>query len=317
MTYKKHLICLVSVIGVLLSLYIGSFIFNYDMGNKRSSSYSWLDSKAAEKITKITMSAEDQEPFELYKKEGKWFTLTNNYEYPVRSSRVDDFLSFLVKRSSWIMRSSSASSHERFGLGENASRITIFGEAGSILDILLGDDDIMGREAYFRKIGQNEVRQGDNSIKTFLTDSVTSWYNLRLIPESESGNIDIKDVQRLTVTTENGNQVFTRRNRGWDIAGINVENPDYSAIETFISFVLNMEGEDFSDPGLSAEMDFTKNRITVELGNAKIINIGITNPNEINKRFAQAGNGNYTYVIPLWVSVRIFRTAESFEIKAD
>ena len=315
MTYKNRLICLLSIIGVLTLLYVLSFIFNYDMGSRRSSSYAWLDPKAAEKTTKIVISAEDQAPFEIIKKNDKWFTIYNNYEYPVRNARVEDLLSIFTKRSSWHVRSSSASSHERFGLGDNAFRITIYGEYGNILDILLGDDDIMGREAYFRKVGQNEVRQGDNSIKSFLSGSILSWYNLRLIPESEGGNIDMKSVQRLTVSTENETQIFTRRNRGWDIAGINVDNPDYSAIETHINFILNMEGEDFIGASEVSDFDFSKNRVTLEFGNGAVITISVTEPDEVNKRYAQVSNNNYSYVIPLWVSMRIFRNAESFEIK--
>ena len=168
MTYKNRLICLLSLIGVLLLAYIGSFIFNYDWSNERSASYVWLDSKAAERTTKISVSSFGQE-FEITKRNSNWFIMYDGVEYPARQSRIDDFLRIFTTRSPWPVRASSSSSHEPLGLGDGACRVTVFGDYSVILDLLIGDDDIMGRESFFRKAGQNEVRSGDVSIRAYLS----------------------------------------------------------------------------------------------------------------------------------------------------
>jgi len=315
MTYKKHLIILLSIIGVLVLLYIGSIIFDYDMRSSRSSSYVWLDSKAAEKISRIVVSTDNEIQIDFIKKNDKWFSVTTGIELPVRASRIDDFLGFLTTRSAWPVRSASASSHESFGLGDDSPRITIYGEQGVILDVLVGYDDLTERETFIRRAGQNEVRSGDNALKSFFASSLTSWYNLRLIPESEEKNVNAGSIQRLTVYSENETRVFTRNSRRWDISGFTVLNPDFAGIENYVANVLNMEGEDFIDDEKAAEYDFNYSRITLEFGNGNIITIRVSGPDEMNKRYAKVSNSNYNYVIPLWTTVRVFRSAESFEVQ--
>jgi len=314
MTYKQRLICLLSLITVLVLVYIGSFVFSYESGNTRSASYVWLDQNTAQRTNRITINNMWEE-FELSKNNDQWFIHYNDSEYPARQVRIEDFISVFTTRSSWPVRSTSASSHDRFGLDDKASRVTFYNDYSVLLDLFLGDDDIMGRETFIRKVGQNEVRSGDNSVDSYIYGPVTNWYNLRLIPESESGRIGLNNVQRLTVYNNEETQIFTRRNRVWDITGITVENPDMSSIDNFISFILNAEGEDFLDPSSAADITFDHSRFILEFDDGTVLNIRVSGPNEVNKRFAQVSNSNYTYVIPLWVSVRIFRSAESFEIQ--
>jgi hypothetical protein len=308
MTYKKRLTYLLSLIAVLVLAYIGSFVFSHDRSNARSASYVWLDSRSAGRISKIVINDE----YELVKRNNEWFVNYNNNEYPVRGVRVDDFLRILTTRAAWPVRSSSAA---HFGLDEGANRVTIYGEYSVLLDLLLGDDDLMGREMYFRKVGLNEVRSGDRSIRGYVTGSVTSWYNLRLIPESENGGIGAASVQRLTVYNEGTTQVFTRSNRRWDVSGITVENPDMNSIESYINFIINAEGEDFIDPAEVPYIDLDYSRIDLELGDGRIITIRMSGPNLVNKRFAQVSGSRFIYQIPLWVTVRLFRDAFSFEMQ--
>ncbi|MCL2720058.1 MAG: DUF4340 domain-containing protein [Treponema sp.] len=315
MTYKNKLICLLSLIGVLVLSYIGSFIFDYNWDNARSATFVWLDSKIAQNTSKIVIKSFGQE-FEIEKINSQWYITFENNVYPARQSRIDDFLRIFTTRSQWPLRASSVSSHENFGLDQSACRVTIYGEHSVILDLLIGDDDFMGKESYFRKAGHNEVRSGDSSIRAYLTGAVTSWYNLRLIPESDGGFADLSNVQRLTVyggAAPDEVQRFTRNNRRWDVSGISVQSPDLSNIESYIDFVLNAEGEDFIDPASAAEISFDYARIVVEFGNGTVITIRISDYDEVHKRYARVSNSTYTYVIPLWASLRLLRNADFFE----
>ena len=309
----------------LILLYAGSFIFSYDRTNTRSASHLWIDSGAALKVNRIVLNS-GREEFELLRKNDQWFINVNNSEYPARRLRVEDFLNIFTTRSSWPVRSSSASSHERYGLGSSASRVTMYADNSILLDLYLGDDDIMGNESYYRKIGQNEVRSGSSAVRTYLTGSVTSWYNLRLIPESENGKISINDVQRLTVINGEDNQIFSRSGRTWNITGINIANPDMKNAEEYINFILNAEGEDLiaSDgyiqnqlpehfPVRVSEIDFNHSRIMLEMGNGGILTISVSDSDEAGKRYAKISNNNYIFQIPAWVSLRLFRDPGSFE----
>ena len=313
MTYKKRLIFLVSLIAVLAAFFAGSFIFNFETSNTRYASMLWLDSRLAAKADRITISAEDQS-FELVKKANLWFVQYKGSEYPARGLRVEDFIGLFTKRAAWPLRSSSASSHERFGLDtDTACRMTVYGENSVLLDLLAGYEDSTGQEIYVRRFAQNEVRSGDRLFVTYLTSPVSSWYNLRLIPESENGIVSVNNVQRLSVFNGETTQIFSRRNRGWTISGITVENPELNSIENYVSIVLNTEGDNFDDSISSNNPELGKNRITVELDDGSIITIRISDSDELGRRYAHVFGRDYIYSIPSWVSTRLFREPSSFE----
>jgi len=320
MTYKNHFIALVALIAVLTVTYITSVIVTSDIGYK-SSSYVWLDSKSAEKIVRIVIKDADNE-IELKKKNNQWFVSHNGIEYPAKQLRVEDFLKILTIRSSWAVRSTSASTHERFGLaqtegqsGQSVSRVTLYGET-TLLDLIVGNEDVFKNEIYLRKAGQNEVRSGDNAIKSYISSPITSWYNLRLIPETENGSLDINGVQRMSVNApaEGGGtpQVFSRKNRRWEITGVSVENPDQNLIDTYIRQVLTVEGDNFESSVNSDDPMFDKTSIVFELGNGRIVTIRFSPADESGRRFAHVSGKDYIYSIPTYQSEKLFKNASSF-----
>jgi len=310
MTYKNRLTFLGTLIGVLLVVYIASSVFTSDISDK-SSTYAWLDSKFVSKIQKIALK-DNEDEIDLIKKGGQWFVADNKFEYPARQLRVEDMLKILTTRSSWAVRSTSASTHERFGLQQSASRITIYSET-VLLDLLIGNDDIFKNEIYLRKAGQNEVRAGDGAIKSYVSSPVTSWYNLRLIPESENGSIDLSSVQRLSVYTPQETQVFSRKNRKWEVSGIKVEKPDHTVIDNYVRQIITTEGDNFEDSVKADDPMFDKISMSLELGSGKIITIRFSAADESSGRFANVSGKDYVYFIPSWSAGKLFRSASSFE----
>jgi len=311
MTYKNKVYFLAALIAVLVLLYAGNILFNSDFGT-RNASFAWLDSKAAERTTRVVVNTQSG-GFELLTQNNMWFVSHNDNMYPARQLRVQDFLSILTTRSTWPVRSASASSHERFGLDNQASRVTIYSDNTVILDLLLGNDDYVRSETYFRLYAQNEVRSGDSNIRTYIDSQINNWYNLRLIPESENGQISLANVQRLSVINHEETQIFTRSNRGWLFSGIEIENLDVSALEGYIRIILNIEGDNFTDIVTHDDPVFDHNRIVLELGTGRIITIRIADSDESGRRFANVSGSRYIYSIPSWSANRLFREAESFE----
>jgi len=318
MTYKNRLVCLLSLIALLSLLYTGSLIFSPEQNNKRSASFVWLEPRLSSRINRIEVFPSHDsfgvgQKIELVKKNNTWVVSHNGNEYPARQIRVEDFISIFTSRAAWPVRSTSASSHAFYGLdGETSSRVIIYGENTVLLELLVGNVDSTGRERYLRKAAQNEVRSGENKIAQYIAGSVTSWYNLRLIRESENGELDIESVQRLSVYNGAETQVFSRFNRGWDISGINVENPAQDLIENYIRVVLNTEGDNFA--GLvSGNEQFNHSRIVFEFGNGKITTIGFSEPDEDGRLFANVSGSEFIYAIPSWAASRLFKDAASFE----
>jgi hypothetical protein len=260
-----------------------------------------------------------------------WFVLDNDNVYPARQIRVQDFLNILTTRSAWPIRSSSASSHERFGLltptdsdqfslsYEQASRVTVYADDAVLLDLLLGADDIYRNETFFRRADQNDVRSGNSILRTYVNSHSGSWFNLRLVSGTDGMDIDISNVQRFSVYTPSETQIFSRRNRGWVVSGIEIENPDIPAIESYIRVVLNIEGDSFSNSISIDDPGFDYSRIELELGHGRTITIRLTMGDETGRIFAHvSGNGtirgDHIYSIPSWAANRLYREAENFEM---
>jgi len=316
MTYKNRLIFLLSLIAVLALAYIANIIFTSNIIGSGSSFYTWLDSKAAPKISKITIisgSAAEQsvsgQDYELVRKNNRWFVSHEGNEYPARHVRIDDLLSALAKRTEYPVRTSSVSAHERFGVGDNASKAVFHGDFSVILEIILGNDDVLKNETYYRKLGQNDVRSGANTIKSYLTGSANTWYNLRLFSENES----LESVQRVSVFFGNQTQIFSRRNRGWEISGIEAANPSAANIEAYIRSILNLEGDYFADYNLQDDPMFKNDRIVIEFGNARVATIRLSEADETGRIHAYAAGSEFVYSIPSWAAGRIFKDASDFE----
>ncbi|MDR0324310.1 MAG: DUF4340 domain-containing protein, partial [Treponema sp.] len=242
------------------------------------------------------------------------FVLHNKNKYPVRQAGIKDFFDILTTRASWPVRSSSTSSHSRFGLDETPDRrVTFYGENNVLLDILV--NAAMGREVFLRQYGQNEVRSGENRIVSFITSSADNWFNLRLIPESESGKIDAGSVQRFSVYDKDESLIFSRRNRGWIVSSGEtvIEDINSTGIENYLQTILNSQGDSFVDSVFSDDPAFNYSRIILELGTGKIITIRFTAPYENNYRLAHVSDSGYIYSIPMWVSNQVFRSLSSFE----
>jgi len=312
-TFKNRFIFLVSAITLLVLAYTASYIFSAERGNAASAQYVWLDRKLAANTDKIVINTGLQ-TVELLKRDNSWHVLNNGILYPARNTRIEDFIGIFTKKSAWPVRSSSASSHDKFGLiSEKSSRVTVYGGNAVILDLLLGDSDITGREIYLRKFANNEVRSGENDIVSYVNGPVNNWFNLALIPESRETGID--SVQRLTVYNNGETQVFSRNNREWTVSGINVENPDFNSIENYIRTVLNTEGDNFADSVNPNDPIFNKSRIIFEFGNGKVITVRLSELDETNRSFASVSGSEFVYSVPSWVTARIFRTAKEFEKK--
>ncbi|MCL2410475.1 MAG: DUF4340 domain-containing protein [Treponema sp.] len=323
MTYKKKLIFLLSLISVLVLLLIGNIIYFSDVFT-RGTSFVWLESRAIEGAGRVVFDTGIEE-FELVRLNNAWFVLHNENLFPARQVRVQDFFRTVTNRALWPVRSTNAATHEQFGLTENASRITIFGDSTAVsppllLDLLIGNDSSFRRETYFRRFGHNEVRSGDSSIRIYL-GLANTWFNLRLFPETEEGQIDVNAVQRLTVRTPLETQMFTRSQWGWEIQGIEVENPSAFTIESYIRIILTTEGDNFLQYELDANItfdDLVNYSIEVIFGDGRIVTIRLSDEDETGRRFAHVSGtghlyGDHIFSIPAWSANRLFRDAESFE----
>jgi hypothetical protein len=317
MDYKKRLTYILSLIGALAFVYLASFIFDPEFTGTRNASYVWLDSKLAGRTAKIEIYTQE-DTVDIVKKNGKWFVLRNDTEYPARQLRIEDFIGIFTSRSAWPVRSTSASSHDKLGVGTGnatgaaASRITLYGENSTLLDILLGSEDITGREIYLRRSGQNEVRSGENVFASYM-GSVSGWYNLRLIPESEDGKAAVDSVQRLSVYSPDAAQVFSRKNRTWTVSGFQVVNPDQPSIDSYVRAVLNLEGDDFAGSEASDASMFNYGSLVLELGNGGVKTIRVSDADETGRRFARVDGFDYVYSIAPWAAQRLFRSAQDFE----
>ena len=244
----------------------------------------------------------------------------NGKDYPAKTARVEDFIAALGKRAPYPVRSSSASSHQRLSLTpEQAVRITVAAGAGlPMLNLLVGQIDMTGQNVYLRKQEQNEVRSGADIFSTYAKSTLTSWYNLRLFPETENSGIDAANVQRLTVypPADSGEnispQIFTRNGGAW-VFNFELANPDMGKVDSYVRNILYTSGDNFIDTITSSDSMFNNSRIVLELGNGGIRTIRFGPPDENNGRMAVISGSDWVYSLPGWACQRLFAEPESFE----
>ncbi|GHV92127.1 hypothetical protein AGMMS50268_26300 [Spirochaetia bacterium] len=323
MVYKQKRCLLSAVVGLLALVYALSFVFDPQQVDKRSDAFTWLDPRFLDQIDAVEIYGPAADT-RLVRRNNAWFVSADGAEYPARQFRVEDFLGALTRRGVWPVQARSASAHERLGLAEAAaSRIVVRGGAGlPLLDLLAGNGNLSGRGIYLRKAGQNEARSGEDRLSGYISGPRSSWYNLRLFPDSETGvnataSITVDSVQRLTVYPPagrgmNGPAVFTRSGSGWSINGIALSQPENNKADTYIRGILNIEGEDFISPSAGPEA-FDDGRLVLELGDGSIRTVRIGPPGESDQRCAVVSGSPYVYALTSWAVDRLFRDASFFD----
>ncbi|MDR2393099.1 MAG: DUF4340 domain-containing protein [Treponema sp.] len=334
MVYKKKVLFLSSVVGVLALLYAGTWIFEPERVHSRNAAFQWLDPKRLDEVDRIELSGSSRDPLTLIRKEAAWFVSRDDGEYPAKQGRIEDFLRILSTKGAYPVRGTETASHERLGLTEAAaSRILIRGGAAAdpLLDLLVGSQDPTGREVYLRKQGQPEIRSGNDILSGYISSSKTAWYNLRLFPEAENSGLGVDSVQRITVyplassleqateaeepSAPEGPFSLSRSQEGWIIEGASVPELDTQRVESYIRSIVDAEGEDFIPaPAGIKEDGFNQGQIILELGNGlrRSIRIGPALDSN-NQRSALVSDTPFIYALAEWTMSRLFRTASYFE----
>ncbi|MDR1904470.1 MAG: hypothetical protein LBQ88_19565 [Treponema sp.] len=334
MVYKKK-VTVLSVLLILLSLvYTVSIFFDPQRIDERNALYAWLDARLVPQADRIEITRSGEEII-LLCRNGVWFAAEDGREFPARQYRIDDLLRILSTEASYPVRARDASSFERLSLtAETASRIVIRGGAGvyPLLDLLIGRGDAAGVGINLRKNDQNEVRSGEDKITAYILGPRTSWYNLRLFPDTENNALNAGSVQRISVyapggASSSGGEAETgaeaavnaalvlardKNAGGWVLdrdSGIALDNP---RVESYIRSVLEAEGENFNTELTPADPVFNEARIELELDDGSIRTIRVGAENEQGMRNAVVSGADYVYIIAGWTAERIFRDAEYF-----
>jgi hypothetical protein len=326
MTYKKQFTVLSGIIAALALVFILTVIFNPERRSARSDAYSWLEPGQNDRISGIIIAKPD-ETIILARNGGEWFVSHDGMDYPARASRIEDLIAALGKRAPYPVRSTGASSHERLSLNEGqAVRITVNAGAGPpLLSLLIGQQGVTGQDVYLRKQGQNEVRSGEDIFTTYTRSSLSTWYNLRLFPETENGKLDTSAVQRLIVFAptddridgpQGAPRIFTRKGREWTF-NFELANPDMKMVDNYVRDILNTSGDGFAEGVTPSDPSLNNGRIELQLGNNNIMTIRLGPPDENGVRFAAVSGSPWVYSIPNWIGQRLFVDLESFETYQD
>lgn len=322
MAFKKRLLILSILTGVLGLVYAATLVFDPERINSRDASYVWLESKWVDQADRVELYDRGDEGPVLVRNSGGWSVSFEGKDYPAKQERVEDLFRILSTRAAYPLRSSQAASHEKLGLDSGgASRIVVWGGSAStypLLDLLIGDGDASGREVYLRKNNQDEVRSGENNLASYLSGARSSWYNLRLFPGNET--VGAAMVQRIIlnppVNGEDGEApapfTLSRSGSGWVQEGGSGEALDTGKVESFIRAVIDAEGEDFVSSMNPSDPVFTEGQITLQIGDntTRIIRLGPLL--DSGNRSAVSSASPYVFSLAEWTMSRIFRDVSYF-----
>ena len=332
MTFKSKIIILSSVIGALSLAFILTIVFDNERVQSRFAAHSWLETWQRNEIGGIILESNLHGRISLERRDGDWVVLRGGVFFPARQQRVEDLISLLTRRAAYRIISSSASAHERLAVdgGGNTASITVTDRGGrTMLALLIGNRDATGRNIYLRRQDLNEVRSGEDLFTGFLSLEPSAWFNLRLFPESETGELTVTSVQRLTVfpslgedEEETGPFVFTRSGRGWAF-NFHLNDPNMGRVDSYIQDILITAGSDFADHINPDELLIHDSSIVLEFGDGTTRTVRFSRPFRFGPgepviRYATVSKAgvpatDLVYVIPEWAYSRIFQDISVFE----
>ncbi|MDR2785175.1 MAG: DUF4340 domain-containing protein [Treponema sp.] len=338
MTFNQKLIIRAAITLALALILAASLVFSPERVRGRQSAYAWMESRLADEAGRVEIRGGTETT--LVRRGDAWFAEYSGKEYPANPGAIDDLFKALTARGIYTPRGNAASSHERLGLtDETASWITVSGDAGGtpLLTLLIGGSDATGKEVYYRKAGQDEVRSGDNTIASFLTYSRTAWYDLKIFPDG--GTLNTEQVYRITVIApppaESGEEaagenapppplVILRAAEGWMVEGLAPEETDANRVETFVRQLLESSADDYVPEMNAGEAVFNEGRILIEFSGlpARTIRLGpplaySEEDGSVTRRGAVQNNSPYVFALSSWNLSRLFRDKEYFKRPAD
>ena len=303
MTSKRKIAVLSALVAVLAVIYI--LILVLDSISVRSDAFAWLERHLIVMADGIDISGPQGE-ISLSRKNNAWVFAAGPGELPVKQSRVDDLFAVLSGRNIYPLRAASIEARQSLGLTEdNASRIRIRGGAGlPLLDLLVGGDDVMGREVYLRRAGTNQIYSGEDQFTSFINSRPSFWYDLRLF-----NAVNIDAVQQAEIAPPAGTAFFLRRSGGgWIVQGnesVALNNP---RVEAWLRSLLEAEGEDFAAQAPA----HIEGSITLRLGDGTSRTMQAGPTLEENRRSAAVSGASLVYVLTEWTVNRFFRESDYF-----
>jgi hypothetical protein len=322
MPYKKKLIILAALTGILAILYGFTLFFDPERVNERNASFSWLPGAARDDADRIEVSRPGGEPLVLVRKNDLWFALTETgFELPVKQGRIDDIFRILTARGAFPLRGSASSSHEGLGLAlGGASRLIIRGGAGvPLLDLLIGGDDSSGREVFLRKNGENDFRSGERLIATYINGNDTAWYDLRLFHDDPSAMVQRVRVSPPKGTEGVGDFAVAKSGGAWVFEG-SADIPDGSKVDAWIKGIFEAQGDSFISPTEGGEL--AAGRMILELGDGSVrtIQAGEALPEDggTEQRPVSVSGVPYLFVVSQWtLQNRLFKTRQVLQASLD
>ncbi|MDR1588450.1 MAG: DUF4340 domain-containing protein [Treponema sp.] len=331
-TFKQKLVIRAAITLALALVLAATLVFSPERVSGRQSAYTWLESGPAGEAARVELKGETETT--LVRRGGAWFVEYSGREYPAKPGAVEDLFKALTAKGIYAPRGGAVSSHERLGLDEEtASRIIVSGDTGGppFLTLLVGGGDATGKEVYYRKAGQDEVRSGGNTIAAFLSYSRPSWYDLKIFPDGETLNTE--QVYRVTVIApppgESGEDaagenapplVIQRTGSGWTVEGLAPEETDANRAETFVRQLLDCTADDYVPEMNAGEAVFNEGRILVEFSGlpARTIRLGpplaySEEDGSVTRRGAVQGDSPYVFALSSWTMARLFRDREYFK----
>ncbi|MDR0497702.1 MAG: DUF4340 domain-containing protein [Treponema sp.] len=307
MTYKRKVIVLSALVAILAVILVLSLALNPEY--RRKDIFAWLDPSLIVMADGIEIIGKDG-VVSLSRNNNVWFFNTGSEEYPVKQSKVDDFFSLLTKKTLYPVRAVSSEARERLGITEEkAQRIYIRGGVGfPLLDLLVGGEDILGREVYLRRNGWNQIYSGEDQFTFFTAGKPNSWYDLRLFADI---SIDADQQAEVVIPDSSGPAYLIRRGGGgWVLQGINTAL-EATRVEAWLRSVIEAQGDDFART-LDSAATAVEGSITLSLGDGTSRAVQVGPADGQNNRRASVSDSSLSYILPEWTVNRLFRERSYF-----
>ena len=330
MKFKRKIITLSIILGVLVIGYVLGIVFSPERVEKRRSNVPVLTGIQKDKVWKIKVKSKNGE-IVIAKNSNGWALSIDNKPFPADKDKIGRFIEAMTKVKKSKIITNNPDNWKNFDLTKDtAKRFILYNKDNKVIsDLYVGKEGLGGKGLYVRSAKSNEVIQTDtSSISYYLNTKGDFWSYLKIFPKtikkSDIIKISIKKdtvfdktdkVKQLSYTLFKGD---SKKTPVWQVEGNNTFKIDDEKIGVLIDDLLSMEGNNFEAAINSDEAGLSKSKtiISFMLQNDEKYSLIIGKKKEKEEQFyAKRDKGNYIYAVSVWQLKRVFKPLDSFKLE--
>jgi len=329
MNFKRKIITLSIVLGVLVIGYVLGIIFSPERVEQRKANVPILSGIEKDKVWKIKIKSKDGE-IEIAKNSNSWSLSIDNKPFPADKDKIERFIDAVrkVKKSKIITK--NPDNWKKFDVTKDSAKHFILYDKNNkiISNLYIGKEGLGGKGYYVRSSKSNEVIQTDSlSFSYYLNIKSDFWSYLKILPKNVKKDDIIKITVKKDMVFDKSDKLKTmsytlfkgdsKKGSVWQVEGNTSFNIDDEKAGVLLDDLISIEGNSFEAAFTEEEAGITNSRTIFSFtmqNNDKYSLIVGNKKNGAEQFYVKLAKGKYIYAVSVWQLKRIFKSLDYLKL---